>query len=104
MEHRGDGAHARPGVLVVHNSKEVPAQFDHGRQLAAREIGFVDGCRGRFIDNEHCANKIVRIEARQNTDEPEQASHRLRTYSLRRPIENAAEGVSRLTAMAPGSG
>src|ERR1700712_4003902 len=52
----GDRAHAQPGIFVVDDPGEVPAQLDHGGQLAALEISFADGCSGGFIDNEHSLN------------------------------------------------
>ena len=49
----GYRAHAQSGILVVHDPGEVPAQFDHGGQFAALEIGLADGCSGRFVNGEH---------------------------------------------------
>ena len=67
----GDRAHAQPGILVVHDPGKVPAQLDHGGQFTALDISFADGRGGGFIDNEHCANVIARIVARQITIERE---------------------------------
>jgi len=52
----------------------VPPQLDYRGQLAAFDVSLADGRGGGFIDNEHGANMIVRIVARQITIEREPAS------------------------------
>ena len=67
----GDRAHTQPGILVVRDPGEAPAQLDHGGQFTILKISFADGRGGGFIDNEHCANVAARIGARQITIERE---------------------------------
>src|SRR3954449_10746789 len=49
----GDGAHAKPGLAVIGDEREVATQLDDARQLAPVLAGAADRFGGWFIDGEH---------------------------------------------------
>jgi hypothetical protein len=49
----GDGPHAKPGLLVVRDQREVPPELDYGAQLAASIKSVADCFGGWLIDGEH---------------------------------------------------
>src|SRR4051812_12281525 len=48
-----DHLHASPGMNIVRQQREVPAELDNARQLAAVIDGAADRFGGGFIDREH---------------------------------------------------
>src|SRR3954471_19068271 len=53
----GDDAHALAGLGVVGDQREVPAELDDGRQLAAFVIGAADRFGGGIVDDEHADSR-----------------------------------------------
>src|SRR5439155_1594889 len=56
----GDDANALARLRVVRDQREVPAELDDARQLAALVIGAADGFGGGLVHGEHAAPRLGR--------------------------------------------
>src|SRR4051812_5185653 len=56
----GDDAHALAGLGVVGDEREVPAELDDARQLAAFVVSAADRFGGGLVRGEHAAPRLGR--------------------------------------------